>query len=252
MSSRERDSPQGLIQSPAGWSSWTVAAPTKPFQHRLCFGRAFVPLFTTAVAASAHGARTLLVRQLCEQPRFLCARAPYHCKLSLRWREKPRYGKLRTRVLAPLALASKPDRTSDDSEDGSDDGSSAAGEPRRPEPIPSRKPQHQVPESVIDWNQEWKAFVRDGKIDWSQLPRERPAPTVWTRSAAQVRNFLQRRASVPSWRELSRDWRFWLVLLLTLSVLSSAWTYSELNGSPTIPPGMRAVLESPLHWCLLV
>jgi len=143
-------------------------------------------------------------------------------------------------------LAGQPDRARHESEDNSNAGGAPADKTGNTGgSIPQRNPQHQVPKSLIDWNEEWKAFVSEGKIDWSQLPRERPAPTVWTRSSARVRQlWSQFRARTPTWREVSRDWRFWVALLITLSVLSSVRTYSDVSHHESIPPGMRAALEN--------
>ncbi|KAK4533148.1 hypothetical protein CCYA_CCYA15G4005 [Cyanidiococcus yangmingshanensis] len=215
---------------------------------RLAFGSVPSVLFTTVIAASMKGESSVVRSRVFGRRWFRCNGVQGHKDLGLGWRRAGSRPKPRSRGWLLTGTASKPDQEPDESDDDLDENDSEGSEP-----TPTRKPQHQVPESVIDWNQEWKAFVRDGKIDWSQLPRERPAPTVWRRRAAQVRQFwLQSRAKVPPWSVLSRDWRFWLALLLTLSVLSSAWTYSELTNPHTIPPGMRAILEGTLDWSVLV
>ena len=99
--------------------------------------------------------------------------------------------------------------------------------------------QHDIPQTSIDWNAAWTQFQESGIKPMTKgrepLPRETvAAKKVVNRVRASVTQVTSR---LPSRQMLFNDWRFWVGIILALSV------FSALVGSshPQLAPGVGQV-----------
>jgi len=92
-----------------------------------------------------------------------------------------------------------------------------------PPPAKGEKEQHKIPSSDVDWNSEWSRFTSSGMK--SQVKGREPVPKAvlaTKRSMNSAKRLTDSAsASLPTWGQLRRDWRFWLAVILALSLLTS-------------------------------
>lgn len=99
---------------------------------------------------------------------------------------------------------------------------------------------HQVPSTSVDWSVEWNRFLQAGGAQSQRLPKDRRVPTEPEKVIARARNSLQRATSEwPTREQLVRDWRFWVAVLLTLSLATAAISNQGDTSSVTSYPSMR-------------
>jgi hypothetical protein len=72
----------------------------------------------------------------------------------------------------------------------------------------------------VDWNKEWSQFTADGMR--SDAPKGREPPSKAEKVAAQAEARLAGlKASIPDARTLTADWRFWIAIVVALSVVTA-------------------------------
>lgn len=88
---------------------------------------------------------------------------------------------------------------------------------------------HEIPQSAIEWNSEWAKFRESGMRSFA--PEGRQPLTAQQRARRNVQKKIRNATDMmPSRQQLFADWRFWLALILSLS-LFSAFVQSTTTGS---------------------
>lgn len=92
--------------------------------------------------------------------------------------------------------------------------------------------EHDIPQSAVDWNNEWSKFQEGGMR--SMAPQGREAVSKQEVAAARAKARINAVTSkVPSRQQLFKDWRFWLAIIATLSLFSAFVQSSQtVGGSP--------------------
>lgn len=134
--------------------------------------------------------------------------------------------KLKRRILT-MSSDEKPDDTksassdADNDDDSENDRSSQMDNSRRP---------HDIPKSMIDWNQSWSDFQASGGRSMAPSGREPVSKEEVARQ--KIRNrFRSVSNSLPSRQKLFADWRFWIAIILALSL----FTAFAQSSTPTPP-----------------
>ena len=86
-----------------------------------------------------------------------------------------------------------------------------------------------MPQTRVDWNAEWVRFKQSGGLKSPGLPRERRVRSPPEQAALRAWYSLQSALTPPSREALLRDWRFWIALLLLLSILTTMWSQSQTD-----------------------
>lgn len=104
--------------------------------------------------------------------------------------------------------------------------------PPPPPPSDSDEDPHEIPQSTVDWNKSWSDFQSSGMK--SMAPEGREPVTKEQLARQKAANRLRSIPdSLPSRRQLFSDWRFWVAIILTLS-LFSAFVQSSSPPAGTI------------------
>jgi hypothetical protein len=108
-----------------------------------------------------------------------------------------------------------------------------------------------TPSSSVDWDAEWKKVVKEQKYQPSSKEKKRPGEGYYkseaeiraikaaNKAAAKLNEAQANMPSLPTWNAVKDDWKFWVGLLLILSIGSSLLA---ANSGPGIvynqpPPG---------------
>jgi hypothetical protein len=171
-----------------------------------------------AVVTSAAAFAVASVSALATAPGILSAGSARRCRAL-----KPAFARqaatlATTRRVAPWAAA---DRSTSGpanhppSDDGA--GGSAGGG--------GSEDQYDIPQSDVDWNAEWSRFTSAGMV--SDAPKGREPPSRSAKVAMKAVSTVQASMNnvtnnMPSREVLFADWRFWVGLILALSVFTAA------------------------------
>lgn len=95
----------------------------------------------------------------------------------------------------------------------------------------NNKEPHDIPKSTVDWNSEWSSFRESGGRSMAPKGREPVSKEELARKKTMnsIRSVTNR---VPSRQALFADWRFWVAIILTLSV------FSAFVQSSAMPPSV--------------
>lgn len=116
---------------------------------------------------------------------------------------------------------SDPDKEEDDKIDvDTDRAREANDEPRR---------QHDIPRSSIDWNKSWADFQASGGRSMAPSGREPVTKEEVARQKA-LKRLRSVSNSLPSRQRLFADWRFWVSIILALSLFTA-----YIQSSSSVP-----------------
>ncbi|PXF44730.1 hypothetical protein BWQ96_05489 [Gracilariopsis chorda] len=88
---------------------------------------------------------------------------------------------------------------------------------------------HDIPQSAVDWNSEWSNFRLSGMQ--SQAPPGRQPLSAQEKARRNMQAKVQTVTSnMPTRQQLFADWRFWVAIILSLS-LFSAFVQSTATGA---------------------
>lgn len=91
--------------------------------------------------------------------------------------------------------------------------------------------------SDVDWNESWTRFRASGMV--SDAPAGRQPPTEAEKAARRAQQVLEdTKGKLPSREVVLADWRFWIGLLLVLSLFTAWVNASHTYVSPTATNGM--------------
>jgi len=89
----------------------------------------------------------------------------------------------------------------------------------------------------VDWNESWTRFRASGMV--SDAPAGRQPPTEAEKAARRARSVLEdTKDKLPSREVVLADWRFWVGLLLVLSLFTAYVNASHTYISPATTSGM--------------
>lgn len=89
---------------------------------------------------------------------------------------------------------------------------------------------HDIPQSTVDWNGEWNKFQDSGMR--SMAPKGREPVSKEELVASRVRGKVKAVSTkLPSRQQLFRDWRFWVAIIVALSLFSAFVQSSQTVGS---------------------
>ncbi|EME28273.1 hypothetical protein Gasu2_31570 [Galdieria sulphuraria] len=94
----------------------------------------------------------------------------------------------------------------------------------------SQRSYHEIPSTSVDWDFEWVKYVATGKIE----SKKSKPHTLWGTLKGQRAKFpMKPPLNVPRLSLLAKDWRFWIITLLTVSMIMAAIQHSHnpMTGS---------------------
>lgn len=93
---------------------------------------------------------------------------------------------------------------------------------------PEPKEPHDIPQSAVDWNSEWSRFSASGMRSMAPEGREPTSKEELARQRA-INNVRKVTDKLPSRQKLFADWRFWVAVIVALSLFTS---FVQSTSSP--------------------
>mmetsp|Transcript_10416 Transcript_10416/g.18792 ORF Transcript_10416/g.18792 Transcript_10416/m.18792 type:complete len:180 (-) Transcript_10416:294-833(-) len=92
------------------------------------------------------------------------------------------------------------------------------------------KDMHKIPKSSVDWNSEWNRFASSGMKTEAGKGRS-PTPKFILNAKRTLNSakasVVNAKQNAPTFRQLSNDWKFWVAIIVALSVFSASVNYSQ-------------------------
>lgn len=96
-----------------------------------------------------------------------------------------------------------------------------------------KEEEHKIPQSSIDWNQQWTEFQASGGRSTAPPGRE-PIPKQVVVKRKLINRVRKVQDTLPSRQKLFSDWRFWLCIILSLSLFTAFINSTSSAALPQI------------------